>query len=141
MTTAAHSAGAVAVPPGSYGAFTANGSSSFVLGVAGAVEPAIYNLQSLTLNSSSNLQVVGPVILTLANGTTINGTAGNAAHPEWLTLNVSSGGVTLNSGATLRGVVNAPTSSVTLNGATLNGRVAADRLTLNTNALLDGKPL
>ena len=130
--------GSVAVPSGTYGAFLANGSSGFVLGVAGAVEPAIYNLQSLSLNGASTLQVVGPVILTLANGTTISGTAGSAAHPEWLTLNVSSGGVTLNTGATLRGVVSAPNGTVTLNdSATLEGRVAADRLTLNTNALLD----
>lgn len=132
-------AGTVAIPPGTYGTFTANG-SSFVLGVAGATEPAIYNLQSLTLNSASSLQVIGPVILTLANGVTINGTVGNSVHPEWLTLNVSTGGVTLNSSATLRGVVNAPAGTVILNGATLVGRVSADRLTLNSNALLDEKP-
>lgn len=132
--------GAVAVPPGTYGAFSASGVSGFVLGVAGATEPAIYNLQSLTLSgSSSSLQVVGPVILTLANGTTISGRAGSDAHPEWLVLNVSSGGVTLNAGATLHGIVSAPTGTVTLNdSATLEGRVAADGFTLNTNALLDG---
>ena len=73
-----------------------------------------------------------------ASGTTINGTAGNPAHPEWLTLNVSSGGVTVDKLSTLRGVVDAPAGTVTLNdSATLEGRVAADRLTLNTNALLD----
>ena len=130
--------GNVAVPPGTYGSFTANGGAGFVLGVAGATEPAIYNLQSLTLNSSSTLQVVGPVILTLASGPTIGGTAGNGDHPEWLALNVYSGGVTLNTGATLRAIVTAPSGTVTLNdSATLTGRVTADRFTLNTNALLD----
>ena len=134
-------AGIVAVPAGTYGAFVASGGTGFVFGVAGATQPAIYNLQSLTLSGSSTLQVVGPVILTLANGTTINGAAGNAAHPEWLTLNVSSGGVALDKASTVRGVVNAPTGTVMLNdGATLEGRVAADRLTLNTNALLDEAP-
>ena len=131
--------GNVAVPPGTYGSFTANSGAGFVLGVAGATEPAIYNLQSLTLNSSSTLQVVGPVILTLASGPTISGTAGNGDHPEWLALNVYSGGVTLNIGATLRAIVTAPSGTVTLNdSATFTGRVTADRFTLNTNALLDG---
>jgi hypothetical protein len=56
-------------------------------------------------------------------------------------LNVSSGGVALDKASALRGVVNAPTGTVTLNdSATLEGRVAADRLTLNTNALLDEAP-
>jgi len=133
--------GLVAVPAGTYGDFAANGSSGFVLGVAGATEPAIYHLQSLSLSGSSTLQIVGPVILTLANGATISGTAGNASHPEWLTLNVSSGGVTLNTGATLRAVVSAPAGTVTLNdSATLEGRVAADRLTLGTNTLIDDVP-
>src|SRR5258708_1919069 len=42
--------GAIAVPAGTYGDFTANGSSSFTLGVAGATTPAVYNFQHLTLN-------------------------------------------------------------------------------------------
>jgi len=131
-------AGQVAVPPGTYGAFLANNGTGFVFGVAGATEPAIYDLQSLSLNESSTLQVVGPVILTLASGPTISGTAGNADHAGWLALNVYSGGVTLNTGATLRAIVSAPAGTVTLNdSATLEGRIAADGLTLKTNALLD----
>jgi fibronectin type 3 domain-containing protein len=131
--------GAVAVPAGTYGAFIASGNSGFILGVAGATEPAIYNLQSLSLSgANSSLQIVGPVTLTLANGATIAGTAGDAAHPEWLELRISSGGVTLNAGATLRAIVSAPSGAVTLNdSAMLVGRVAADRFTLNTNGLLD----
>jgi autotransporter-associated beta strand protein len=134
-------AGLVAVPAGTYGSFAGGGNSGFVFGVAGATEPAIYNLQDLTLNGASTLQVAGPVILTLANGITISSAAGNAAHPEYLTLNVSSGGVTLNKGATLRAIVSAPAGSVILNdSATLVGRVAADQLTLNTDALIDDVP-
>ena len=99
----------------------------------------MYNLQSLSLSgASSSLQIVGPVILTLANGTTIAGTAGNSGHPEWLELKIASGGVTLNTGATLRAVVTAPAGTVTVNdSATLQGRISADRLTLNTNGLFD----
>jgi autotransporter-associated beta strand protein len=133
--------GLVAVAPGTYGSFNASGSSGFILGVTGATEPSIYNLQNLTLNSGSTLQVAGPVILTLANGASISGAAGDAAHPDDLMLNVASGGITLNAGATLRAIVNAPNGTVILNdGATLVGRVAADRLTLNTNAQLSDAP-
>jgi len=49
----------VAVPPGTYGAFSASGSCGFIFGVAGSTQPAIYNLTSLSLNASCTLQVVG----------------------------------------------------------------------------------
>jgi rhamnogalacturonan endolyase len=127
--------GHIVVPPGAYGNFTAN-SGSFVLGIAGATEPAVYSLQNLTINGSASLQIAGPVILTLANGVTFNGAAGNAAHPEWFTLQIYSGGVTLNSNGTLHGTIVAPTGTVTLNAA-LHGMVSSDRLILNGNALLD----
>jgi hypothetical protein len=124
--------GAVAVPPGAYGNLTANGGSSLVLGVAGATEPAVYDVQRLTLNGGARLEIVGPVVLTLAHGTTLNGNAGADGHPEWLTLRVASGGVTLNGGATLIGQVVAPTGAVIINGdSRLVGGVACDRLTLN----------
>lgn len=136
--TLSGSAGAISVPPGTYGAFTAKGSTSFVLGVAGATEPAIYNLQSLTLSGSGSLQVVGPVVLTLANDAVISGTAGDAAHPERLVLNVAAGDVTLNTGAVLNALTNVPSGTVSLgDGATLHGRVASDRLTLNATAVID----
>jgi hypothetical protein len=130
--------GPVAVPPGAYGDFTAQEGSGFVLGVAGATEPAVYELQRLTLQGAATLEVVGPVILRLANGITVAGALSSAGHPKWLTLELAHGGVTLNGKATLYGEVVAPNGTVIINGnATLHGRVAADRLTLNGNALLD----
>jgi len=129
--------GPVAVPPGTYGNFVANSGSGFILGVVDATEPAIYHLQSLTLNGASTLQVAGPVILTLASGVTINGTAGSSANPGWLTLQLSSGGLTLNSGAALHGSVTAPAGTVTINGnSAIHGRAACDRLTINSGGLL-----
>jgi autotransporter-associated beta strand protein len=136
-------AGKVAVPPGAYGNFIANGETGFVLGDANATngEPVHYHFQNLTLNGGSTLEVVGPVIVTLANGTTINAQAGSATHPEWLTLQVHSGGVTLNTGATLDGHVIAPAGTVTINtSATLRGSIAADGLTINSGGLLDQIP-
>lgn len=130
--------GNVPIPAGTYGNFTANSGSGFILGAAGATEPMTYNLQHLTLNSGSALQIVSPVILTLANGVAFNISTGDAAHPDWFVLKVYSGGVTLNSGATLNGFVTAPNGTVTINGAcTLKGRSASDRLTLNSTALLE----
>ena len=134
-------AGQVAVPAGTYGSFTANGNSGFVLGVPGATEPTVYNLQSLTLNGNSQLQVVGPVILTLANSVTFNGTVGSSAELRWLTLNVYSGDVTLSGNATFNGCVVAPAGAVTINGnSTLNGGVISDRLTVNGNGLVSEQP-
>jgi rhamnogalacturonan endolyase len=130
--------GAVAVPPGTYGAFTANGNNGFILGVVGATDPAVYNLQSLVLNGTAQLQIVGPVTLRLAGGFNINGgTVGTAAHPDWLVLQIASGGLTLNGSATLHGEVTAPNGTVIINGnATLHGNAAADRLTINGNGVL-----
>jgi hypothetical protein len=130
-------AGNRAIPAGTYGNFVANGNSGFVLGVAGATTPAVYQLQGLTLNGNAQVQVVGPVVIVLANSVSLDGPIGAANHPEWLTLAVASGGVTLNGNSVMRGNVIAPNGSVTINGnATLTGTVAADRLTISGNGLL-----
>jgi rhamnogalacturonan endolyase len=129
--------GPAVVPPGTYGNFTANGASDFIFGVAGATEPSIYNLQNLVLNGKSELQIAGPVVLTLAHGGMLNATLGNAEHPEWLVLQVFSGGVTLNGNIVLSGRVIAPNGTVTINGSSsVIGEVASDRLVLNGNGLL-----
>lgn len=130
-------AGQVAVPPGIYGAFTANGSSQFVFGVAGGTVPVVYNLQGLTLNGNSRLVVAGPVVLNLAQGASLNGSAGAPGHPEWFELNLAAGGLTLNGSVTLDAFVTAPSGTVILNGnTTLNGGVIADGLTINGNGEL-----
>lgn len=132
------SAGRVAVPPGAYGDLVANGNTGFILGVAGATEPAVYDLEGLTLNGNATLEVVGPVILTLANGVTFATTVGHAERPDWLVLRVHDGGVTLNGQARLHALVTAPSGAVAVNGsAELHGRITADRLSLNGQALLE----
>ncbi|HEY0944472.1 MAG TPA: MBG domain-containing protein [Opitutaceae bacterium] len=130
--------GSVDVPPGTYGDFTANSNSGFRFGVVGATEPTIYHLQSLTLNSGSQLQIVGPVVLTVASSVIVNNASvGAAAHPGWLALRVAAGGVTLNGAIGFHGVIAAPSGTVSLNGgAQLAGRVVADRLTVNSSAAL-----
>ena len=94
---------------------------------------------SMALDGGATLQIAGPVVLTLANGVTLNATVGNAAHPEWLVLQVASGGLTLGDNATLHGSVVAPNGTVTVGGnALLHGSVAADRLAISGSGLLDG---
>lgn len=130
-------AGQVAVPAGTYGDFTASGGSGFTLGVAGASQPSIYNFQHLTLNGNAVIKVVGPVMITLANGFACNGSMGSSAHPEWLALSVAANDLTLNGGASLYGYVNAPGSAVTVNGsAQLVGGVSCGRLAVNGNGVI-----
>ncbi len=124
--------GMISVPPGTYGNFTVNGGSGLVLGVAGGLQAVNYNLQNLTLNGSSILKVVGPVVLTVANGFTANGTVGASNNPAWMQLQVASGGFTLNGGCTVGGLVLAPNGTVIVNGnSTLVGTSASDQFTLN----------
>lgn len=126
------------IPPGTYGAFTANSGSGFILGVANSTQTAVYNFSSLTLNSSTQLQVVGPVVITVGTGMSLNGAMGAAANPAWLELKISSGGLTLNSGSVFYGSVTAPSTTgiVTINTARLEGNVTADRLTVNSGGVL-----
>ena len=124
--------GQFAIPPGTYGDVTVNGGSGLTLGVAGATQPSIYNLQRLAFNGHSQVQVIGPVILNVARGFTGNGILGTTANPGWLTINLYSGGLTLNGGATLHGFVNVPNGTVVVNGnSQLIGGVACDRLIVN----------
>lgn len=130
-------AGARAIPAGTYGALTANGQSGFVLGEPGATTPAIYNLQSLTLNGGSTLEVVGPVVLNVAGSVVLNSATENSGRPEWLLINVANGGLTLNGNGSLAAFVTAPSGTITINGAgELNGGIVADRLTINGSAVL-----
>lgn len=129
-------AGAVAVPAGVYGHLTVNGTGGLVFGVAGAVEPARYELQSLTLNGRATVEIAGPVRLKLARGLTLSGAVGSAGHPDWLQIEISDGGLTLNGNAVVHGLVTAPNGHVVLNGI-LHGRVSADRLTINGGGALE----
>lgn len=129
--------GQVAVPPGVYGDFAANGGAGFTLGIPGAVQAADYQFQRLTLTGGAQIQVVGPVTLTVAEGVSVSGEFGASAHPAWLALNVVSGGATLNGNARLHGYVKSPNGAVVVNGnSQIIGGVIADRLTVGGNALV-----
>jgi rhamnogalacturonan endolyase len=124
--------GQVVVPPGSYGTFSATSGSGFTLGSPAAGVPAVYNLQGLTLKEGSRLEIRGPVILNVGSGVTIQGEAGNSGKPEWLTLRISSGGITVD-GVVLDAYVIAPGGIATVNtGGTVRGGVAADRIVIRS---------
>jgi len=78
-------------------------------------------------------------VINLGSGLATNGTIGSASHPQWLTLNFASGGLTVNGGASVHAAVLAPTGTVMVNG-NVNGSVAADRLILNGGAVLVAVP-
>lgn len=127
----------LALPPGTYGTLSVAGQATIILGVRGSTAPVLYNLQALQLAGDSQVQLVGPVILTVANGATVQAEVGSAAHPEWLTLRVAAGGVLVSGTHTFRGAVVAPNGTVTLGGTvTLIGTVAADRLVIGGSAVL-----
>ncbi|HWA85603.1 MAG TPA: Ig-like domain-containing protein, partial [Opitutus sp.] len=136
--------GQYSIPAGTYGDFTANGNGGFTLGVAGATQPAVYAFQHLTLNGNAQLEVIGPVVITMANGLSLNGRMGADSHPEWLLLRLATGGLTLNGNVTVAGYVAAPAGTVTINGnSRLTGGVISDRLVLNgasTLQLIDLPP-
>jgi hypothetical protein len=138
------SVGLVTVPPGTYGSFIANGSAGFVFGVAGATDPAVYNLQSLSINpllGTAKLVVVGPVIINVANSVTIYGETGAALHPEWLSINVATGSLSTNSRGALYGSVVAPASAVTLNGSsTITGAITADTVKVTAGGRVKQAP-
>jgi len=139
-------AGMISVPAGTYGSLIASGSTGFVLGVAGATEPAVYNLQSLSIGilpgGAPKLQVVGPVIINLANGVIVNGLMGTADHPDWLTLRMAAGSFTIGGSNIFSGNVIGPNSTVSLNSnATLNGSVVSDKLTVNGTSVLNDPQL
>lgn len=134
------SVGAVTLLPGTYGNMTANNGTSFVLGDSGNPNNVqIYNFDSLTLNSSSDIQIVGPVILNIRSGFSINtgSVFGNVAHPEWLQINVWNGDVAANSGSSIYGRIYAPNNTVALNaGSSLTGAVTAKTLNLYSTSIV-----
>src|SRR5215470_17657279 len=127
--------GQIAAPAGAYGDFAANSGSGFTLGVAGATQPSVYYFQRLSLNNQAQLEVIGPVIIVVANSVSVNGgVIGNADHAAWLTFNMYAGGLTLNGGANVYGYVAAPGGAVAINGnCQIVGGMASDRLTINNN--------
>lgn len=138
----AGNAGSVAVPPGTYGKFTVSGRNTLVFGVEGATEPAVYNLEELTLTGASALRLAGPVTLRVRNAVTLVGsTVGAADDPQRLRLEVAHGrpaeAVKVSGNGVLYAIVRAPRGTITIEGnGRLRGTVACDFLHVNGNGVL-----
>ena len=130
-------AGVMTLPPGNYRNISINSNSGIKLGVAGGTSPVTYNLSSLTVNSGSQIQIVGPVNLNLGSALNLNASAGVLQNPEWLKVKMSAGNLTLNSNSSLYGGVIAPNSTVTVNtGSSLVGNVVCKKLIVNAGGVL-----
>jgi RHS repeat-associated protein len=135
--TLTSNAGAVSVPPGTYGKFAAQSQSTFVLGVAGSAQPSVYNLQELSLSGKSRLQVVGPIVLTIAKDLAVSSQSagGSEENPSWLQTKIAQGGASITGGSSLYGSIHAPSGAVAVEAnSLLRGTAAADRLQLSGNA-------
>lgn len=128
-------AGFVEVPAGTYGTFTVNGDGGLTLGVPGATEPAVYNLEALVFNGGT-LRIVGPVQLNVGNATLRTVVGGGTAGAA-LGLNVASTSLMLNGDSFVRTFVQAPGAQVVVKGR-LEGSIVADRLNLNAGSRLIG---
>jgi len=134
-------AGAITVPPGTYGAFTSGSHNAFVFGVANSTQPTNYNLESLALTGASQLILNGSVVLTVKNAVTLVGsTIGAADNPRQLLLKVSStntDAVKVSGTSVLYGIVRAPQGTITIEGhGRLRGTVACDRLAVSGAGIL-----
>jgi RHS repeat-associated protein len=128
-------AGAVALPPGTYGALEATGRTAFVLGAAGVT--TTYNVQSLELGGGSELRLAGPVVLNTVTASLTGSTIGAASTPKDLVLQAS-GDVSAVGKAILYGIVRAPQSTVSIDGGSrVRGTVTADRLRISGNGVLE----
>jgi hypothetical protein len=136
--------GDVSLLAGHFGTLTANNGTAFVLG--DPLHPEItqvYSFTSLSLNSSSDLKIVGKVIITVSGTINLNSGSvlGNASHPEWLQLQFSSGDLNANSGSAVYGALVNPTGNVTFNAnSTFVGSVTAKNLTINSNSVVFSLP-
>jgi hypothetical protein len=133
--------GNLTLPPGNYGQIIANSNSTLVLGVTGT--NTSYQLQNLTLNDNTQLQVQGNVTLTIANGLNLasNTFLGTTNNPTALTLNIAAGSVNANNNSNISALVNAPQSMVSINsGVKVQGRLIADQVIVNgADALIQGQ--
>lgn len=130
--------GTVSLPPGTYGNIILNSSNNtLILGTAG--QNTTYNLQAITLNASTQIQVLGAVTLNVNNQVNLNSnsTLGNVATPAALLVNISNGGLTVNANSHVYGSVYTPTGTVTLNASsTIRGIIVCNSFNTNANSVV-----
>lgn len=133
--------GEVRMPPGSYGNITVNGNAQLILGVEGATEPSVYNLQALVINTqrgTAALRVVGPVIINVNLTLLAGGLTGNPDHPEWLQMNLAGNLLSVPFGGNVHGYVLAPAADLNVsNGGSLRGGAVVNRISIMAGAVVE----
>ena len=126
------------LPPGTYYSVNMSSNSTLVLGTQGATEPEVYSFQNINMNNC-DVEVVGPVEVRVKNTINLQRLAGNADHPEWLTVYCEFGGINMNSGSTIYGTLHANRGTVHINtNSSIIGSVFCRRLTFNSGSSLIG---
>ena len=126
--------GTIAVPPGTYGAFSFSGTGIIVFGNTGDIEPAIYSLQSLSMSGQTRIEIAGPVVLTIGGNIGLYGSAilGSAGEPELLQIRTTGNNVQLSENAAIYGRLYAPSAQVIISGnGLLDGMLVSDRLNIS----------
>ncbi len=109
--------------PGSYGNVTMKGTVTLTGGTVAS--PAVYTINSLTLNGSATLQITGPVIINLAGqpslATVLDMTGGGFSNstyvPSDFVINYGgSGSMIVTGGTDAYAVINAPNAAITFRG-------------------------
>ena len=109
--------------PGSYGNVTMKGTVTLTGGTTGS--PAVYTINSLTLNGNATVQVTGPVIINLAGQPNLSnvldmtggGFSNSTYVPGQFVINYGgTGGMTVTGGTDAYAVINAPNAAITFRG-------------------------
>lgn len=108
---------------GSYGNVTMKGTVTLT-GGADINNPAVYTINSLTMNGNANLVITGPVVINLAGigvSTVLDMTGGGFANntyvPNDLIINYAgTGGMVITGGTAAFAMINAPNSAITFRG-------------------------
>lgn len=134
----------IVVPPGTYGAFSVSGRNVLVFGDANSQTATVYNLEELTLTGSSELRLVGPIVLHVKNRVILSGsTLGAADNPKRLLLKIATplsdpdDALKVSGNAVLYGIVRAPQGTITIEGSgRVRGTVSCNYLFVNGNGVL-----
>ena len=128
----------VTVPPGRYESLTVNGGSSLNFQAGTTANPALYEIQTLIVNGTGKITIVGPTAIRVRDAFTSNGTIGNLTHPEWLVMSVHCGNCIINGQAAFHGKLIVPNGTLTVNGnSLLHGLAFTDRLILNCSGVIE----
>jgi hypothetical protein len=129
-----------ALPPGAYGKLTLH-YARVVLGKAGSVRPERYDFESLELREGAEIDLVGPVVITVGQVAKLSGRIGRPDLPQWLDLRIAGGAVDVVEGAAIHGAVYAPRSEVRLKAkGEVRGWVGGERVVIEAGGRVAAAP-